>query len=187
MCLPRVKDLRLTPKGRELGLVDDTRWQHFESKQTSVASESERLKNILVHPATEEAAHIEKFLQQPLSKEYRLLELLRRPELNYADLMSVAAFGPGLSDHTAAAQIEIQVKYAGYIERQEDEIARQLKQETTKIPASMDYSNISGLSTELRQKLALTQPATVGMAARIPGMTPAAISLLLVHLKRRCA
>ncbi len=177
-------DMRLTPKGRELGLVDDERWQRFEAKQQAVSNESERLDKMLVRPGSPEATHIENLLQQPLSREYRVMELLRRPELTYNDLMQAEALGPALTDEQAAQQIEIQAKYAGYIERQEDEIARQIRQETTKIPAEFDYSNISGLSAELKQKLAKARPETIGVASRISGITPAAISLLLVHVKR---
>jgi tRNA uridine 5-carboxymethylaminomethyl modification enzyme len=179
-------DRRLTPKGRELGLVDDERWQRFEAKQQAITAESNRLNTILVRPGSAEAAHIETILPQPLSREYRLMELLRRPELNYHDLMQHPTLGPALEDEQAAMQIEIQAKYAGYLLRQEDEIARQLRQETTKIPENMEYSNISGLSAEIKQKFAAAKPDTIGVASRIPGVTPAAISLLLVHVKR-CA
>lgn len=177
-------DMRLTPKGRELGLVNDERWERFEAKQQAIADESARLSNILVRPGSPEAAHVETFLQQPLSREYRVTELLRRPELSYNDLMQHETLGPALTDEQAALQIEIQAKYTGYIERQEVEIARQLKQEMTKIPNDFDYSNISGLSAELKQKLNKAKPENIGIASRIQGMTPAAISLLLVHVKR---
>lgn len=180
-------DLRLTPKGRELGLVDDARWSYFESKQEAIQQETLRLKNTIVHPHTEAAQAINAMLEQPLAREYRVLDLLRRPNLNYQSLMSIPALGPALTDQKAAEQIEIQAKYAGYIDRQEDEIARQMRQETTKIPGDLDYQEIIGLSAEVRQKLANARPMTVGMASRIQGMTPAAISLLLVHLKKRKA
>jgi tRNA uridine 5-carboxymethylaminomethyl modification enzyme len=180
-------DLRLTPKGRELGIVDDFRWQRFETKQTTITAERERLQQALVHPDTPCAKALQPFMEKPFIREYRLLDLLRRPELSYQTLMANTQFGPGISDIEAAQQIEIQVKYAGYIDRQEDEIARQLRQEVLKIPANFDYSVINGLSNEVSQKLSSTRPETVGMASRIPGMTPAAISLLLVHLKKRKA
>lgn len=178
-------DLRLTPKGRELGLVDDTRWQAFQQKREAISAETARLQSIIVRPASQAAKQLEAKLEQPLSREYRLTELLRRPGLTYHDLMAVAELGPGLTDEKAAEQIEIQAKYAGYIDRQEDEIAKQMRQETLKIPGDTDYTNIVGLSAEARQKLSQNRPGTVGMASRIPGITPAAISLLLVHLKKR--
>lgn len=180
-------DLRLTPIGRELQLVDDTRWQRFENKQTAIQQERERLQNALIHPDTPCALALQPLLEKPFIREYRLLELLRRPELTYANLMANTQFGPGIEDLEAAQQIEIQVKYAGYIERQTDDIARHLRQEMLKIPTDINYSDITGLSNEVSQKLIAARPATVGMASRLPGMTPAAISILLVHLKKRKA
>lgn len=180
-------DLRLTTIGRDLGLVDEERWSRFSIKQENFQAEHERLHAAIVHPNTECAVKIQTFLEKPLTREYRLLELLRRPELNYENLMSHTKFGPGIDDHEAAQQIEIQVKYAGYIDRQEDEIAKHIKQEVIKIPESVNYAEINGLSNEVRQKLTAARPSTVGMASRLPGMTPAAVSLLLVHLKKRKA
>jgi tRNA uridine 5-carboxymethylaminomethyl modification enzyme len=180
-------DLRMTPKGRELGLVDEARWVRFNQKQENIRVETERLRNAVLHPHTEGGQHLATLLEKPLARDFRLLELLRRPELSYQTLMQHTEFGPGLDDEEATQQIEIQVKYAGYIDRQEDEIARQNKQETTKIPDNIDYTLITGLSNETRQKLSTARPATVGMASRLPGMTPAAVSLLLVHLKKRKA
>lgn len=180
-------DQRLTPKGRELGLVSDERWQRFETKATRIQAERERLQSALIHPETPCAKALESILEKPLAREFRLLELLRRPELDYASLMSLTQFGPGLDDLEAAQQIEIQIKYAGYIDRQEDEIARQIKQEIIKIPPDINYADIHGLSNEVRQKLQLAKPETVGLASRLQGMTPAAVSLLLVHLKKRKA
>lgn len=176
-------DLRLTPKGQELGLVDAVRWEYFENKRELIATESARLQSTIIHPNTDAAKQLEPKLDLPLAREYRLMELLRRPNLSYNDLMVIA--GPGIEDEKAAEQIEIQAKYAGYIDRQEDEIAKQLRQETLKIPTNLDYSEIVGLSSEVRQKLGAARPATVGHASRMPGMTPAAISLLLVHLKKK--
>ena len=178
-------DLRLTPKGRELGLVDDERYAHFERKCAQIDAERSRLHATFIRPNTEQAKALRPHLEQDLTREYRVLELLRRPNLTYNDLMAIPTIGPGLSQQDAAEQIEIQVKYAGYIERQEDEIAKSLRNETLSIPIDLDYKAIPGLSAEVQQKLAAQQPATVGMASRIPGITPAAISLLLVHLKRR--
>lgn len=178
-------DLRLTPKGRELNLVSDARWQRFESKQSLIQQEKDRLHAAFVYPDTDCARSLQTLLEKPLAREYRLLELLRRPELTYDLLMQHTQFGPGITDIEAAQQIEIQLKYAGYIDRQEDEIAKHLKQEVLKIPENIDYDAINGLSNEVSQKLRAVRPATIGMASRIPGMTPAAVSLLLVHLKKR--
>jgi tRNA uridine 5-carboxymethylaminomethyl modification enzyme len=176
-------DMRLTELGRKLGLVDDVRWQAFEEKREKIAREIERLKSTWVNPRMLDQAEAARVLGKEIEREYSLYDLLRRPEVTYASLMTL----PGAhSDegHDVAEQVEIQAKYQGYIERQRDEIARQESQETTKLPANMDYSQVRGLSIEVRQKLTKHQPETVGQAARISGVTPAAISLLLVHLKR---
>jgi tRNA uridine 5-carboxymethylaminomethyl modification enzyme len=177
-------DLRLTTKGYELGLVDEARWRAFETKRTAIFTEKERLFSTWARPGTDAALAIETLLQQPLAREYRLEELLRRPNLSYADLMTVIGVGPGLTDEKAAEQIEIQIKYAGYIDRQQDEIDRQLRNEEARIPENFNYDKVIGLSSEVRQKLQQARPATVGMASRIPGVTPAAISLLLVYMKK---
>lgn len=177
-------DLRLTPKGRELGLVDDARWELFDKKHIAIRDEKARMHSTWARPGTELGTAIETLIQQPLPREYRLEELLRRPTLSYGDLMSIDAIGPGLDDKIAAEQVEIQIKYAGYIDRQLDEITRQARNEETKIPPHINYKNVSGLSNEVSQKLEMTRPSTIGMASRIPGMTPAAISLLLVHIKK---
>lgn len=178
-------DLRLTPKAQELGLIDQARWLYFEEKREAIATEAKRLQATIVRPDTLAAKQLEPKLEQPLTREYRMMELLRRPGLTYHDLVAIDDLGPGLQDAKAAEQIEIQAKYAGYIDRQEDEIAKQSRQETTKIPDNLDYNNIVGLSNEVRQKLTHARPSTVGLASRIPGITPAAISLLLVHMKKR--
>jgi tRNA uridine 5-carboxymethylaminomethyl modification enzyme len=178
-------DLRLTPKAKEFGLIDDARWEAFQRKCAAIETETQRLQTTFVHPDTAPAKQLEPLLAQPLAREYRMMDLLRRPDITYRDLIAIETLGPGISDEKAAEQIEIQAKYAGYIERQEDEIARSLRQETLKIPDDMNYAEVISLSNEVRQKLAANRPATVGMAARIPGMTPAAISLLLVALKKR--
>lgn len=180
-------DLRLTPKAQELGLIDAKRWQAFEAKRTVIMEESQRLHKTFIHPNTTAAKQIETKLDLPLAREYRLMDLLRRPNISYLDLMAITEFGPGVADLKAAEQIEIQAKYAGYIDRQEEEIARLIRQETLRLPEDLDYSEIVGLSNEVQQKLSKARPATIGMASRIPGMTPAAISLLVVHLKRRKA
>lgn len=180
-------DLRLTPKAHELGLIDEQRWEQFECKREVIAAETHRLQKTFVHPETTSAKQLEPLLDQPLTREYRMMELLRRPNITYQDLVSIAELGPGIADAKAAEQIEIQAKYAGYIDRQEEEIARLLRQETLKVPEDMNYADIIGLSNEVRQKLAHARPETVGIASRIPGMTPAAISLLVVALKKRKA
>jgi tRNA uridine 5-carboxymethylaminomethyl modification enzyme len=178
-------DLRLTAKGYELGLVGETQWRIFSAKQTSINTEKSRLHSTWARPGTPQAQALETLLQQPLAREYRIEELLRRPEVSYSDLMKIDGIGPGVVDEKVSEQIEIQTKYAGYIERQQEEIARQLRNEETRLPENLNYNDVSGLSTEVRQKLAAARPATIGMASRLPGITPAAISLLLVHLKRR--
>jgi tRNA uridine 5-carboxymethylaminomethyl modification enzyme len=176
-------DMRLTELGRNLGLVDDVRWQSFEEKREKIARELERLKSTWVNPRMLDKADAERVLGKEIEREYSLYDLLRRPEVTYAALMTL----PGAQAEDVseiAEQIEIQAKYQGYIERQVGEIARQEGQETTKLPENMDYSVVRGLSIEVRQKLNAHQPQTVGQASRISGVTPAAISLLLVHLKR---
>ncbi len=177
-------DLRLMPKGFELGLVDETKWRVFENKRNAITAEQQRLRETWVRPNTELGSQIETVLTQPLLREHSLEELLRRPNVSYESLMSISMLGPGVADLSVAEQIEIHIKYAGYIDRQQAEIARQLRNEETKIPAKLDYANVVGLSTEVRQKLSAARPATIGMASRVPGVTPAAISLLLVHLKK---
>ncbi len=176
-------DLRLTPVGRELGLVDDARYRAFETKQAAIEREQQRLRATWLRPGAGPVD--EARIGGPLSREYTLLELLRRPGVRYQDLVSLPGMGPGVSDPRVAAQVEVQAKYAGYIERQQDEIERQRRHEELRLPADMDYGQVQGLSTEVRQKLAEVRPATLGQAARIAGVTPAAISLVLVHLKRR--
>ncbi|MDD5056910.1 MAG: tRNA uridine-5-carboxymethylaminomethyl(34) synthesis enzyme MnmG [Sideroxydans sp.] len=176
-------DMRLTEVGRRLGLVDDVRWQAFEEKREIIARELERLKSTWVNPRMLDKADAERVLGKEIEREYSLYDLLRRPEVRYSELMTL----PGMKNEEAmgiAEQIEILAKYHGYIERQHDEIARQEGFESTKLPPNMDYSIVRGLSIEVRQKLNQHQPQTMGQAARISGVTPAAISLLLVHLKR---
>lgn len=177
-------DLRLTPKGFELGLVNEAHFSVFSTKRHVIEKEKERIKKILVRPETEAGKAVEQLLQQPLAREYHLEDLLRRPELTYNVLMAIEGIGPGLSDEKAAEQIEIQIKYAGYIDRQQDEISRQLRNEETKLAIDFDYDKVNGLSTEVRQKLLSARPSTIGAASRVQGITPAAISLLLVHLKK---
>ncbi|SEA17906.1 tRNA uridine-5-carboxymethylaminomethyl(34) synthesis enzyme MnmG [Microbulbifer marinus] len=176
-------DLRLTEKGRELGLVDDARWAAFSDKREAIAREEQRLRDTWVHPQTPQAAAVEVKLPQPLAREYSLMDLLRRPELGYADVASLK--GEPVQDEQVAEQVEISAKYAGYIDRQREEIERLQAYEDTPIPADFDYSEVSGLSSEVKQKLGDTRPDTLARASRIPGVTPAAVSLLLIQLKKR--
>jgi len=176
-------DLRLTEHGRRLGVVDDARWESFARKRDAVDAECRRLETTILSPDIA-PQHAERVFGQALEREYALTDLLRRPEVTYASLMTVPGAGPSVADPLVADQVEVSVKYAGYIERQRSEVARQLAQETLPIPPELDYAQVRGLSTEARQKLSAGRPETVGQAARISGITPAAVSLLLVHLKR---
>ncbi len=180
-------DLRLTPVGRELGLVDDARWAAFEGKREAIERESQRLRETFFHPGSLADSEAERVLGQALSREARLSELLSRPNVDYTALLSLPGAGEPVSDPVVAEQVEIQCKYAGYIERQREEIERQRRQEGLPLPEDLDYSRVRGLSTEVGQKLAAQRPATIGQASRIAGVTPAAVSLLLVHLKKRAA
>jgi len=178
-------DLRLTETGRELGLVDDERWRIFDAKRHAIESESQRLRDTWVRPETLSADLAQRVLGQALSREANLLDLLRRPDVTYQALMTLAGVNRVISDDKVTEQVEIQAKYSGYIQRQQDEIARQRRHEDTVIPAQFDYHSVKGLSAEVQEKLVRVRPATVGQAARIPGITPAAISLLLVYLKKK--
>ncbi|MDU9392814.1 tRNA uridine-5-carboxymethylaminomethyl(34) synthesis enzyme MnmG [Pseudomonas sp. zfem002] len=178
-------DLRLTEKGRELGLVDDARWAAFSAKREGIEREEQRLKSTWVRPGTEQGSAIAERFGTPLAHEYNLLNLLSRPEIDYAGLVEVTG-GSDASDQVAE-QVEIKTKYAGYIDRQQEEIARLRASEDTRLPEDIDYASISGLSKEIQGKLGQTRPETLGQASRIPGVTPAAISLLLIHLKKRGA
>jgi len=183
-------DLRLTEHGRRLGLVDDVRWAAFCAKREAIAREQERLKSTWVHPSKVTVDEATRVLGQPMEREYTLYDLLRRPNVSYSALMTLRVnektdgAASGLADPLAAEQVEIQAKYQGYIDRQLDEVARNLGNEETLLPESIDYGRIGGLSIEIQQKLIRHQPQTIGQASRIQGMTPAAISILLVHLKR---
>ena len=177
-------DLRLTEQGREMGLVDDVRWDAFNRKRDAIAIEQERLKATWVRPQTLPQAEAERVLGKGIEREYTLLDLLRRPDVSYAALMTLPGASVGLADPLVIEQVEIQAKYQGYIERQQDEVARSLAHEETSLPEGLEYSTVPGLSKEVQQKLAQHQPQTLGQASRIQGITPAAISLLLVHLKR---
>jgi len=177
-------DLRLTPAGRDLGLVDDQRWTAFSVKRDAIENERDRLSNIWVSPENPLGRAISRSCGVSISKEARALDLLKRPDLGYHDLVAVEGFGPGVDDARVAQQVEIQVRYAGYLDRQAAEIAQRGKQETMKISEDFDYSQVRGLSAEVTEKLLSVKPETVGQAARMSGMTPAAISLLMVHLKK---
>ncbi len=177
-------DLRLTEIGRRLGLVDDVRWQAFEQKRSAISAEQERLKSIWVNPRVLPQEDAERVLGKNIEREYTLHELLRRPDVSYASLMTLPGAGEPVSGEKVAEQVEIQAKYHGYIERQRDEVARNELHENMILPAAMDYRTVHGLSIEVQQKLNQHMPETIGQATRISGMTPAAISLLLVHLKR---
>ena len=179
-------DLRLTEQGRALGLVDDVRWDAFNRKRDAIAAEQERLKATWVRPQTLPQADAERVLGKGIEREYTLFDLLRRPDVSYAALMTLpdAAGEVALSDPLVIEQVEIQAKYQGYIDRPQDEVARNLAHEETELPEGLDYATVPGLSKEVQQKLKQHQPQTLGQASRIQGITPAAISLLLVHLKR---
>jgi len=180
-------DARLTEIGRQYGLVDDERWQSFCEKQEAITQEEQRLKSTWLQPGKLTDEKSQQVLGQLLNREANLLDLMRRPEVSYENLMSIEGIGPGVSDEKVAEQLEIKAKYSGYIERQMIEIAKAKQQEDVKIPEDFDYENISGLSNEIVQKLNQTRPESIGQAARIPGVTPAAISLLMVYIKRRRA
>ncbi|MCW5604509.1 MAG: tRNA uridine-5-carboxymethylaminomethyl(34) synthesis enzyme MnmG, partial [Burkholderiales bacterium] len=177
-------DLRLTETGRRLGVVDDRRWDAYCRKRDTVAREQERLKSTWINPRMVSAEEAGRVLGQPLEREHTLLELLRRPDVSYEALMTLPGAGPALTDGQAAEQVEIQAKYHGYIERQREEIERSERSENTRLPQDVDYSVVRGLSVEAQQKLNKHRPETIGQAARISGITPAAISILLVHAKR---
>jgi len=177
-------DLRLTEIGRKLGIVDDIRWRVFEKKREAIVREQERLRSSWVNPRNLPAEAAIRVLGKPIEREYSLHELLRRPDVSYASLLTLPDAGEGVDDVQVAEQVETQAKYHGYIERQHDEIGRNEKYETLVLPTDMDYCEVRGLSIEVQQKLNQHKPESIGQAARISGITPAAISLLLVHLKR---
>ena len=177
-------DMRLTETGRNLGLVDDVRWAAFSRKRDAVARETERLKATWVNPALLPADRATQLIGQPIEHEYSLFELLRRPNLGYAQVLTLPGGGAGEADPAVAEQVEIAAKYQGYIDRQNSEVDKQREQETLRLPADMDYSRLTGLSMEVRQRLQQARPETLGQAARLQGITPAAISVLLVYAKR---
>ncbi len=178
-------DLRLTAHGRTLGLVDDDRWRAFEAKRAAIEGEQHRLGRILVRPGSSDAQVLERVVGTALDRECRASELLRRPEVSYRALVTLPGVGPGVADEAVAGQIEIQARYHGYIERQQAEVERSLSHQQTALPDDLDYTQVRGLSAEVCEKLSSRRPATIGQASRIDGVTPAAVSLLLVHLKKR--
>ncbi|HGM4922087.1 tRNA uridine-5-carboxymethylaminomethyl(34) synthesis enzyme MnmG [Serratia nevei] len=178
-------DLRLTEKGRELGLVDDVRWARYSEKLERIERERQRLRDIWMHPHAENVEQVNALLKAPLSREANGEELLRRPEMDYAQLTGTDVFAPPLDDVQAAEQVEIQVKYEGYIARQQEEIEKQQRNENTLLPLDLDYRQVSGLSNEVIAKLNDHKPNSIGQASRISGITPAAISILLIWLKKQ--
>jgi tRNA uridine 5-carboxymethylaminomethyl modification enzyme len=178
-------DLRLTEHGRRLGLVEDRRWRAFAEKHEAIEREAARLKSIWAAPNNALGREIESTLGITLTRETSAHDLLRRPEVDYTRLMQVASLGPGVTDISVAAQVEVQTRYAGYLDRQQDEIDRQRRHESLAFPAGFDFTEVSGLSNEIMQKLTRAKPETLGQAMRIAGVTPAAVSLLLVHLRRQ--
>ncbi len=180
-------DLRLTPSGHELGLVDEVRWQRFESKREAIEAEQQRLETLLVRPATPAAAALSDILDKPLGREQFAHELLRRPEVSYRALTSIDGLGPAVREEQVAEQVDIQASYSGYLDRQLAEIRRQQRNQEQPLDVNFDYNAVRGLSNEVCEKLQAVRPETIGQAARIPGVTPVAMSLLLVHLKKHRA
>jgi tRNA uridine 5-carboxymethylaminomethyl modification enzyme len=180
-------DLRLTEIGRRLGVVDDARWETFARKREAIALEQERLKSIWVNPQNLPPQQAIDLIGKSIEREHSLADLLRRPEITYTSLMALPGAGPGTTNAQVAEQVEIQAKYQGYIERQQTEIEHRAQQEDLHLPADLDYAQVRGLSIEVQQKLNRTQPETIGQASRVSGVTPAAISVLLVYLKRAAA
>ena len=180
-------DLRLTEKGRELGLVDDSRWHMFAEKRQAIITEQQRLASVWLRPEDLTPAIVEQVLGQPLAHEVNLLDLLKRPEMDYDKLMKLPGAGDAVCDDAVSGQVEIQAKYAGYISRQQAEVEKHRHHEEMRLPESIEYSKVRGLSAEVTLKLTEHKPTTIGQASRISGITPAAISLLLVHMKSKSA
>jgi len=184
-------DMRLTEIGRQLGCVSDQQWAMFEQKREAVSREMERLKSTWVNPKIVESAEAERVVGKALEREYSLADLLRRPQVTYDTLMTLqnieghSLAQPAVSDAAVKEQVEIQIKYAGYIDRQAKEVERHAHFENLKMPTNFDYLEVGGLSIEVKQKLNALRPETLGQCGRVSGVTPAAISLLLVHLKKR--
>ncbi|AZI13251.1 tRNA uridine-5-carboxymethylaminomethyl(34) synthesis enzyme MnmG [Avibacterium paragallinarum] len=178
-------DIRLTPTAHKLGLIDEKRWVRFNQKMENIEQERQRLRSIWLHPRSEYLAEANELLNSPLTREASGEDLLRRPEVNYQSLTQLTPFAPAIEDKEAAEQVEIAIKYQGYIEHQQEEIARHKRYENTAIPENFDYAAVAGLSNEVRSKLSQHRPSSIGQASRISGVTPAAISILLVNLKKQ--
>ncbi len=178
-------DLRLTEKGRELGLVCDQRWQNFVEKREGIEIETQRLSSTWVQPKTPEGDQVDALVDQPISREYSLMDLIKRPNINYSDVAGIK--GEASNNPQVAEQVEIQIKYSGYIDRQSEEIERLRRYENTLLPVDFDYHSVEGLSNEVKQKLSDARPDTLARASRVPGVTPAAVSLLLIYLKKHGA
>ena len=176
-------DLRLTEQGHKLGIVSDERWAAFCAKREAIEQETQRLRTSWIQPGSTEADSLKEKLTSPMTREYNLADLIKRPELGYSDVAALR--GDAVTNPQVSEQVEIQLKYSGYIDRQKDEIAQMQRQENTPLPTDFDYETVGGLSNEIKAKLQQHRPETLAQAARIQGMTPAAISLLLVHLKKR--
>jgi tRNA uridine 5-carboxymethylaminomethyl modification enzyme len=180
-------DIRLTEKGYKLGLVKQEQWLFFENKRSAIEAEQQRLASVWVRASEHPEEQLIALSGEKFIKDAKAADVLARPQVNYRDLMNLEGIGPGLTNKAEAEQVEIQAKYAGYIERQKNEIVRQKENESVRLPDAFDFDNVKGLSNEVREKLIKTRPETIGQAARIPGITPAAVSLLLVHLKKKTA
>ena len=178
-------DIRLTPIAHKLGLIDEARWARFNQKMENIEQERQRLRSIWLHPRSEYLEEANKVLGSPLVREANGEDLLRRPEMTYDILTSLTPYKPAMEDREAVEQVEIAIKYQGYIEHQQEEIEKQKRHENTAIPANFDYSKVSGLSNEVRAKLEQHRPVSIGQASRISGITPAAISIILVNLKKQ--
>ena len=177
-------DLRLTPLAHDMGLIDAARWQQFCARREAIEQEQQRLKALCIQPGTAAASALSTWLDKPLQRDVRASELLRRPQLDYRKLTSVEGIGPGVAAADVAEQVEIQAKYAGYLDRQQSDIERQQRHHDQPLPVDFDYTMVRGLSNEACEKLQRVRPETMGQAARIPGITPAAVSLLLIHIKK---
>ena len=177
-------DLRLSEIARDMGLLSDHQWQLFTEKREAIEREQQRLKDIWIQPTSNAAKSLEAVLAKPLSKESRALDLLKRPEMDYEKLTQISEIGPPVSDVKVAEQVQVQVKYEGYLNRQKEEVEKARRYEDKNIPDKIEYDQVKGLSNEVRQKLIDHRPATLGQAGRISGITPAAISLLMVHIKK---
>ena len=176
-------DLRLTEVARDMGLIDDKHWQQYSEKREAIEKEQQRLSEMNVQPDSTAGKAFSARLEKPLTRNYKAADLLRRPEIDYAGLSEIIGKSDGVSGKVAE-QVEIQAKYSGYLERQLDEIEKAKRHQQTTIPNIIDYAKVRGLSAEVQQKLSDHRPETIGQAGRIPGITPAAISLLMVHIKR---